>query len=126
MDPCRWGGPGERDHHVQPESKGHVVRPTGVSSSEAVGSPTVEVEEVRTVSTGVAVSHRVEVRFAPVDNDPDLRFYVEALCNGEVVAVGYGSDEVDALLDLIPALIPATHPEYEPGTRHPEDGPGLT
>ena len=108
VDPCRWGGPGERDHHVQPESKGHVVRPTGVSSSEAVGSPTVEVEEVRTVSTGVAVSHRVEVRFAPVDDDPDLRFYVEALCNGEVVAVGYGSDEVDALLDLIPALIPAT------------------
>jgi len=48
---------------------------------------------------------------SPVGDNDELT-YVEVRRRGEVIANGLGDDLVDALLDLLPHMLPPDHPEY--------------
>ncbi|GAA3947471.1 hypothetical protein [Actinoplanes auranticolor] len=70
---------------------------------------------------GYPVTHQVLLRFADVD---DGTRYVEVVKPGSgVVALAFTSDDVDALFEFLPLLLPERHPEHTRFTDHPDDRP---
>ncbi len=82
----------------------HVVG-EGIVSASGINSSEAEVlSELPYTITG-----RYEVNIA-VD---ESKLAVEVLHEGRCIGLGYGDDIVEALLSLIPYMLPTDHPEYQ-------------
>jgi hypothetical protein len=73
-------------------------------------TPKRDYSRLNTTTVGVA-AHSCAVRMTPPTDDLECRF-VEVVRDGNVVDNGIGPDLVDALLDLIPRMLPPDHKEY--------------
>ena len=70
--------------------------------------------------TGESMAHAAIVIFS--EPTEDGVFFAQVQRNdGKVLACGYGDSHIDALLDLIPALLPPDHPEHETLAEQPDD-----
>jgi hypothetical protein len=71
-------------------------------------------KQAATKTTTIDVAtHSCEVLMTPPTDDREC-WFVEVVRGGEIVDNGIGTDLVDALLDLIPRMLPPDHKEYRP------------
>ncbi|MFV2094696.1 hypothetical protein ACFHW1_04290 [Micromonospora sp. LOL_014] len=70
---------------------------------------------------GYPVTHQVLLRFA--DAEDGARFVEVVKPGSGVVALAFTSDDVEALFELLPVILPERHPEHTRLTDHPDDQP---
>jgi hypothetical protein len=115
---------------ITPSGSASVNVASEITASGEVGA--VALDDAGTATDTLTVDKRDSAHVLPGQRiGHSGHFYIsepdEAGCStvtvsnahGEVVASGYGSDMVSALLEMITAMLPPDHPEYDAGPIEP-------